>query len=131
MTLTRILVMILTGPGSCQASLAPHTCCWLVTCRSASACSRPGLTRPKSCYLVYRGGRLLATIVVAAAATGTGGRWAGKRCLQLLANQPGPMGGEVCEIIRQRDPESPLLRWASLCHPLIESQLRAHQAERP
>ena len=52
----------------------------------------------------------MLSIVTAVGATGVGGRWAGNRCLQMLAHQPGPMGGEVCELIKQRDPESPLLR---------------------
>ena len=77
-----------------------------------------------SWHLLYRGGRLMLTVISGVTATGIGGRWAGIRCLQMLAQQPGPMGGEVCELIRQRDPESPLLRqapasqhaWLSLRH---------------
>ena len=55
----------------------------------------------------------MLSVITAVTATGIGGRWAGNRCLQMLAYQPGPMGGEVCELIKQRDPESPLLRWVS------------------
>ena len=58
----------------------------------------------------------MLSVITAATATGIGGRWAGSRCLQMLASQPGPMGGEVCELIRQRDPESPLLRWGLALH---------------
>ena len=60
--------------------------------------------------LLCRGGRLMLTILSFPYATAVGGRHAGKRCLHMLAQQPGPMGGEVCELIRERDPESPLLR---------------------
>ncbi len=52
----------------------------------------------------------MLSLIAAAASTGIAGRWANEYCLQMLAQQPGPMGGEVCELIRQRDPEYPLLR---------------------
>ncbi len=52
----------------------------------------------------------MLSVMTALGARGVGSRWAGDRCLQMLAHQPGPMGGEVCELIKQRDPESPLLR---------------------
>lgn len=52
----------------------------------------------------------MLTILSFPYATAVGGRHAGKRCLHMLAQQPGPMGGEVCELIRERDPDSPLLR---------------------
>ena len=57
-----------------------------------------------------RAGRLMLTILSFPYATVIGGRHAGKRCLHMLAQQPGPMGGEVCELIRERDPDSRLLR---------------------
>ena len=60
--------------------------------------------------LLCRGGRLMLTILSFPYATAVGGRHAGKRCLHMLAQQPGPMGGEVCELIRERDPDSSLLR---------------------
>ncbi|CAL8471823.1 g11365 [Coccomyxa elongata] len=52
-----------------------------------------------------------------AAAVGTG-LWAGERsrepsgiaCLKLLVALPTPLGGEVASLIRERDPDSPLLR---------------------
>lgn len=53
----------------------------------------------------------MLSLVSAAASAGIAGRWANNHCLQMLMQQPGPMGGEVCELIRQRDPEYPLLRW--------------------
>ena len=57
-----------------------------------------------------RGGRLMLTILTFPYATAIGGHHAGKHCLQMLVRQPGPMGGEVCELIRERNPDSPLLR---------------------
>lgn len=83
--------------------------------------------------LPCRGGRLMLSVITAVTATGVGGRWAGNRCLQMLAHQPGPMGGEVCELIKQRDPESPLLRWVLrlsqscfLGHHCVTGQQGAH-----
>ncbi len=66
----------------------------------------------------------MLSIVTAVGATGVGGRWAGNRCLQMLAHQPGPMGGEVCELIKQRDPESPLLRCV---RPVQDDPEKGHQ----
>ena len=57
----------------------------------------------------------MLSLMAAIGAREVGRGWAGNRCLQMMAHQPGPLGGEVCELIKQRDPESPLLRCGHTC----------------
>ena len=57
-----------------------------------------------------RMGRLMLAGMTAMTSAAIGDSFSGQRSLRLLAQQPGPMGGEVCELIRKRDPSHPLLR---------------------